>query len=82
MIRLSTFFCNNVTSIIYLVFNELNNFFFLYCIKLYSHALQQKKILKQTLDGTISSFDINEKLDINDYFNYFNIINNLIIRDF
>ena len=57
-------------------------FFFLYCIKLYSHSLQQKKILKQTLDGTILSFDINEKLDINDYFSYFNIINNLIIRDF
>ena len=58
MIRYSTFLPNNVIPIIYLVLNKLNNkyisFFLLYCRKMSSHALQQQKILKQTLDGTIS----------------------------
>ena len=49
------FFFNNITPIIYLVFNKLNKkviFFFFYIVGNCIHI--QQKILKQTLDGTIS----------------------------
>ena len=56
----------------YLVFNKLNKkviCFLLYFRKLYSHALQQHKILKQTLDGIISDAQsVTKKLNLKKIF--------------
>ena len=59
------FFFNNITPIIFIVFNKLNKkvFFFFYIVGNCIHI--QQKILKQTLDGTISDAqNVTKKLNL------------------